>query len=88
MRLAPILSATALLLAGGGALAADICPAVPRAQWLPEDAIAQKARALGYQVRIVQEEHGCWEVKGTDAAGKRVEVYFHPGNAEVVKVKG
>lgn len=74
-------------LASGLASAGDICPPTAKSDWQSADAIAEKAGALGYVVRKVEEEHGCWEVKGTDAAGARVEVYFHPVTAEVVKVK-
>lgn len=88
MRLVPVLAVTFLLAPAGVAVAADVCPAVARDRWLSKEAIADKARELGYQVRIVQEEHGCWEVKGLDAKGARVEVYFHPATAEVVRVKG
>jgi hypothetical protein len=42
---------------------------------------------MGYEVRKVDEEDGCWEVKGTKE-GKRVEAYFDPVTGEVVKVKG
>lgn len=88
MRLVSVLVAAGLLVPAAAAGAADICPAVPESNWLSRDAIAAKDRELGYQVRIVQEEHGCWEVKGLDAEGARVEVYFHPATAEVVKIKG
>ncbi len=74
-------------LAPGLASADDICPATTKSDWQSADAIAAKAAELGYVVRKVEEEHGCWEVKGTDAAGARVEVYFHPVTAEVMKVK-
>lgn len=88
MRFVSVLAVAGLLVPAAAVGAADICPAVPKSSWLSQDAIAAKARELGYQVRIVQEEHGCWEVKGLDAKGARVEVYFHPSTAEVVKVKG
>lgn len=81
------LFAVSLTLAPGLASAGDICPPTAKSDWMSADAIAEKAGALGYVVRKVEEEHGCWEVKGTDAAGARVEVYFHPVTAEVVKVK-
>jgi hypothetical protein len=51
------------------------------------DAIRSKAEGMGYEVRKVGEEDGCWEVKGTKD-GKRVEAYFDPVTGDVVKVKG
>jgi hypothetical protein len=73
------------LLAGGPAYAADLCEAHPKAQWMKPDAIRSKAEAMGYEVRKVDEEDGCWEVKWTKE-GKRVEAYFDPVTGDVVKV--
>jgi hypothetical protein len=79
--------ATLGILAGGTASAADICKEHPKAQWMKPDAIRSKAEGMGYEVRKVGEEDGCWEVKGTKD-GKRVEAYFDPVTGDVVKVKG
>lgn len=65
----------------------DICVEHPRADWITEEKLAETATALGYDVRKVEEEDGCWEVKGFDAQGNRVEVYFDPVSAEVIKIK-
>jgi hypothetical protein len=70
------------------ALASDTCPAHPKDQWLKPEQIKAKAEELGYTVRSVGEEDGCLEVKGMDKNGKRVEVYFDPVTAAVVKTKG
>jgi len=53
---------------------------------MSKDAITAKVTAMGYEVRKVQEEDGCWEVKGTKD-GKRVEAYFDPVTAELVLTK-
>lgn len=65
----------------------DICVEHPRADWMTEEKLAETATMLGYDVRNVVEEDGCWEVKGFDAQGNRVEVYFDPVSAEVIKIK-
>jgi hypothetical protein len=70
------------------AFAAELCRPHPKDQWLKPEQIKAKAEALGYQVRSVGEEDGCLEVKGVTKEGKRVEVYFDPATAEVVKTKG
>jgi hypothetical protein len=80
-------TAFAVLLAAGPAGAADLCKEHPKAEWMKSEAVKSKAEAMGYQVRSVGEEDGCWEVKGTKE-GKRVEAYFDPVTGEVVKVKG
>jgi hypothetical protein len=70
------------------ALASDDCQSYPKDQWLKPEQIKAKAEELGYTVRSVGEDDGCLEVKGTSKDGKRVEVYFDPVTAAVVKTKG
>jgi len=65
----------------------DVCPNVPRDQWMSDAAITEKATALGYDVRSVKAEDGCLEVYAMDKDGKRVEVLFHPGTGEMLKAK-
>lgn len=68
--------------------AKDVCKSYPKEQWLSDAQIKAKAEALGYVVRSVGEDDGCLEVKGMNKAGAKVEVYFDPVTAEVVKTKG
>jgi hypothetical protein len=63
------------------------CSDLPKSQWMSVEAITQKASALGYDVRRVKADGGCYEVYATDAKGARVEAYFHPGTGDVVKVE-
>lgn len=70
------------------AFAADACRSYPKDQWLKPEQIKAKAEELGYTVRSVGEDDGCLEVKGLDKAGAKVEVYFDPVTADVVKTKG
>ncbi len=77
----------ALVLAAGPAAAADLCKGGPKDKWLAADAIKGKAQGMGYEVRRLGQEDGCYEVKGMKD-GKRVEAYFDPITGEVVKVKG
>lgn len=86
MRFAP-LSLTALLLTPLALPAqadASKCSAAPKDRWLSADAIKSKAESMGYQVRRVQEEDGCWEVYAITADGKRAEVYLEPTTGTVV----
>ena len=69
------------------AFADDDCPTYPKDRWLKPEQIKAKAEELGYTVRSVGEDDGCLEVKGTDGAGAKVEVYFDPVTATVVKTK-
>ncbi len=54
--------------------------------WQVQDDITAKLVSLGYEVRKVQPEDGCWELKGTKD-GKRVEAYFDPVTAELILTK-
>ncbi|CCG41151.1 PepSY domain-containing protein [Magnetospirillum molischianum] len=81
-----ILAALASLSFAAPAFAADLCkPADGPAK--PESEIRAMLEGQGYQIRKIATEDGCIEMKGTDKAGKRAEVYVHPVTGEIVKVK-
>jgi hypothetical protein len=61
------------------------CGNTPREQWLPETAIKAKVAELGYEVRKIESAKGCYEVKGTDKNGAKIELYVHPATGAVVK---
>ena len=70
------------------ALAADeTCPDHPQSEWMSKDAITAKAKEQGYDVRGVRADDGCYQVKGYDKDGKRVQVYYDPATGEVLKVQ-
>jgi hypothetical protein len=61
------------------------CADAARDKWLPETAIKGKLSALGYEIRKIEAENGCYEVKATDKNGAKVELYVHPVTGEVIK---
>ena len=70
------------------ALADDsACGDAPQDQWVSKQTIEQKATAMGYEVRSVKVEDGCYEVYGIDQNHKRVELYFDPVTAQIAKTK-
>lgn len=70
------------------ALAADEdCPDHPRSEWMGQNAITTKAKEQGYDVRGVKADDGCWQVKGYDKDGKRVQLYYDPVSGEILKVQ-
>lgn len=81
-----LFSAAALFISLSAANATDICKSYDKAEWLTAEAMTAKAVEMGYEVAALKEEDGCWEVKGKKD-GARVEVYFDPKTAEVVKTK-
>jgi len=62
------------------------CTSEPKAKWLSESEMKAKIASLGYKFQIFKVTSGnCYEIYGRDAAGKRIEIYFHPISGEVVK---
>ena len=74
---------SALILSGLPAFAADRCD-VPQASWRSVDELKSELTGKGWTIREVKTDDGCYEVYGTDAAGKRMEVYFDPATFEAV----
>ncbi len=76
------------LLAGlvlGGPVRAEegTCPKYASDQVMSKDQLADRLKTMGYDVRGIQVRDGCWEVKGFDKDGKRVEVHVDPVTAEI-----
>lgn len=76
----------AALTVTGGAVADDAeCSGAPEARWIGSDAARAQAVALGYTVRRVVEDDGCYLVKGFDANGARIELKLEPTTGAVVR---
>lgn len=76
------------LLAGwpaGAALADDDC-FVPMADWQPREAVARLAEEMGWSVRRIKIDDGCYEIDGTDAEGRSIEVTVDPGTLHVMEI--
>lgn len=63
------------------------CVNAPQTQWMSLADITTKATGMGYKVRQVKIEDGCYEIYAVDKNGNRIEAYFNPVTAEVVKTK-
>jgi len=78
--------AVVLLLVAGPAIAGPTCTTEPKANWISETAMKAKIAQAGYSYRVFKVTTGnCYEIYGRDKAGKRIEVYFHPINGNVVE---
>lgn len=80
------ISIIALAACTGVASATDLCKPYEDSQWMSKDDITKKVTDMGYEIRKLDKEDGCWEVKGMKD-GKQVEAYFDPNTAELVKTK-
>jgi hypothetical protein len=78
-----ILGTIGILLAAA-ASAEDDC-FVPMADWQPRDAVARLAAANGWAVRRIKIDDGCYEIDGSDAEGRRIEVTVHPATLQVIE---
>jgi hypothetical protein len=74
-------------LAPGMAMADDVTCRVPMAQWQPLEAVEQMAKARGWTVRRIKIDDGCYEIKGQDEKGRRIEVTVDPGSLAVLKLE-
>jgi hypothetical protein len=78
-----------VLLAGlvlGGSVQAEEeggCPRSSSDQVMTKEQLTAKAQAMGYDVRGIKAQDGCWEVKGFDKNGDRVEFHMDPVTAEI-----
>lgn len=63
------------------------CTDQPREQWMSEDAAKAKAVALGYEVRRVKVEDGCYEIYAFDKNKAKVEIFMNPVSGELVNRK-
>lgn len=63
------------------------CGNAPMTEWKSEAEIRRTAVGLGYQVRKVKVEDGCYEVYAIRADGARVEAFLNPVSGELVREK-
>jgi hypothetical protein len=76
----------AILLASGLHTAAqahgDFTCKVPVAEWQYKEALEDKLKKEGWDVRRIKIDKGCYEVYGFDGKGARKEAYFNPKTFE------
>ena len=87
MHTMPTLAAAAVVMMALPAFASDYCTYASRDQWMSIADITKKAESSGFQVRKVERDDNCYEIKGTDKNGNWVEVYFDPVTGDVVKTE-
>jgi len=76
----------ACLMAAAPAGADDDC-AVPMADWQPRAAVEQFAATQGWRVQRIRLDDGCYEVIGTDAAGRRIEAKLDPARMTIIELE-
>lgn len=71
---------------GFAALAEDDCDA-PTNRWQSRDAVRQMAAAQGWQIERLKIDDGCYEIRFTDAQGRRFKAKIDPETLKVLKLK-
>lgn len=67
------------------ALAKKNCTDQPKDKWMSEEAFKQKAQEMGYKIDKFKTPGTCYEIYGTNKEGQKVEIYFNPVDASIVK---
>lgn len=64
------------------------CTDVAKDKWMTQDAVKEKAKAAGLDIRRVKVEGSCYEVYAIDAKGNKIEALFNPATGEQVGTEG
>jgi len=59
----------------------------PVAEWQPQENLRQLMIENGWQVKRIKVDDGCYEVKGLDQNGHRVEAKFSPVTLEILELE-
>ena len=68
----------------GRATGLATCDSGQRETWQSQEKLEKMLTDRGWKIRRVKEDGGCYEVYAFDAAGERVEAYFHPKTLDLV----
>ena len=90
-KITPFLAMAALagMATAGPALAHSMrdCTSAPQSAWKSMADMQKVAEAQGIEVRKIEIEGSCYEIKGLDKDGMRVELYLDPATGEVLRRK-
>jgi hypothetical protein len=79
---------SALLIALTSAAFAGPTCNVPKDKWMKEADFKADLTAKGYTIKTFKVSKGqCYEIYGTDKAGKKVEIYFDPATGAPLETK-
>ncbi len=60
------------------------CDSGPEEGWQPREVLQAKLEQMGWEVRRIKVDGGCYEAYAMNAEGERVEAYFDPVTLEPV----
>lgn len=73
------------LMVGSSAYAKKDCTDAPKEKWMSEADFKKKMEGEGYKIRKFKTPGTCYEIYGTNKEGQKVEIYFNPVDASIVK---
>lgn len=76
-----------LAFAGTGIARADDNCHVPMSQWQPREAVQTMAADKGWAVTRIKIDDGCYEVRGSDGAGRTFKAKIDPATLEIIKLR-
>lgn len=83
-----LLSAIAVALLSGVAVAGPTCTQAEPSTWQNQDKFQAQLVEQGYQIKKFKVTDGnCYEIYGKNKQGQKVEIYFNPVDGKVVKTK-
>jgi len=74
------------LTASGAALASDRCRS-PMADWQPREVVTTHVTELGIGIERLRIDDGCYEVRGRDRDGNRIELTLDPATLALLQLK-
>ncbi|HEY8269940.1 MAG TPA: PepSY domain-containing protein [Pseudobdellovibrionaceae bacterium] len=80
-----LILASLVSLVGFSAYAKKNCTEQPKDKWMKEADFKKKMEDQGYKISKFKQPGSCYEIYGTNKEGKKVEIYFNPVDASIVK---
>jgi hypothetical protein len=74
-----------ILFISGMAEAKKNCTDQPQDKWMSEKDFKAKIEGQGYKINKFKQPGTCYEIYGLNKDGKKVEIYFNPVDATIVK---
>jgi len=79
---------SALTLISATAFAGPKCTDSDKKTWMNKDSFQKDLKKQGYKIKKFKVTSGnCYEIYGWDKDSKKVEIYFHPVTAKIVKTR-